>query len=380
MDSSTAATGAPVRESLLEIGSDGLAAWLAERGEPAFRAGQIERWIYDRQVEAPGAMTDLPVGLRADLEGRFVLRTGTEVERSTAPEGTFKLLLRWPDGASTESVMIPADDRGRLRRTVCVSTQVGCDVGCRFCASGLGGARRNLTVGEVMEQALRVAAELDRRGERLSHVVFMGMGEPLASYAVTVEAVRRINRLLGIGRRRITVSTVGLPKQIRRLADEDLQATLALSLHAPTPELRRRLIPWAEAIDLEAVLDACRYYFQRTGREVTLEYCLLAGVNDEPVQADRLAAIARDLRAHVNLMMYNPVRELPFARPTHDAALRFLQRLREAGANAHLRHSRGLATDAACGQLRRRHETGVAGPGTPGYSITTSSSPASGSG
>jgi 23S rRNA (adenine2503-C2)-methyltransferase len=359
MDSSAGVPGASARQSLLEIGSPELAAWLARRGAAGFRAEQVERWVFERRVDDFAAMTDLPAELREALETSFTLRSGTEVERATAPGGTAKLLLRWPDGASTETVMIPADDHGRPRRTVCVSTQVGCDVGCRFCASGIGGVRRNLTVGEVLEQTLRVAAELDARDERLSHVVFMGMGEPLANYAVTVEAVRRINRHLGIGRRRITVSTVGLPKQIRHLAEEDLQATLALSLHAPTPELRRRLIPWAEAIDLDAVLEACRYYFERTGREVTLEYCLLAGVNDQPGHAAELAAIARDLRAHVNLMMYNPVRELPFTRPTRDDAVRFLERLREAGANAHLRHSRGLETDAACGQLRRRHETVV---------------------
>jgi 23S rRNA (adenine2503-C2)-methyltransferase len=314
--------------------------------------------VPEHRADSLEPIPDPPAALRRHLDERSALRTATAVERSPSPGGTAKLLLRWPDGASTETVMIPADDHGRPRRTVCVSTQVGCDVGCRFCASGIGGVRRNLTVGEVLEQALRVAAELDAAGERLSHVVFMGMGEPLVNYGVTVEAVRRINRLLGIGRRRITVSTVGLPKQIRRLAEEDLQATLALSLHAPTPELRRRLIPWAEAIDLEAVLDACRHYFERTGREVTLEYCLLAGVNDQPEHAARLAAIARDLRAHVNLMLYNPVVELPFARPARQDAMRFLERLREAGANAHLRHSRGLEADAACGQLRRRHETG----------------------
>ena len=331
--------------------------WLADRSRPAFHAGQIRRWIYERHVLSFADMTDLPVSLREELGAAFRILGGDEVERSTSPGGTFKMLLRWPDGASTETVMIPARDRERERRTVCVSTQVGCDVGCRFCASGIGGVRRNLTVGEVVEQALRVAAALDAAGERLSHVVFMGMGEPLANYEVTVEAVRQLNERLGIGRRRITVSTVGLPKQIVRLAGEDLQATLALSLHAPTPELRARLIPWAEAIDLEAVLDACREYFTRTGREITLEYCLLAGVNDLPEHAARLARIALDLQAHVNLMMYNPVQELPYERPRRKQAVDFLHRLRAAGANAHLRHSRGLDADAACGQLRRRHET-----------------------
>jgi 23S rRNA (adenine2503-C2)-methyltransferase len=341
---------------LLSFSTEELELWLDDFGWPAFHAKQARRWVFERHVHRFADMTDLPTELRIQLDEGFSIFSAEEVERSSAPGGTAKLLLRWPDGASTETVMIPADGRGRVRRTVCLSTQVGCAVGCRFCASGIGGVRRNLSVGEVLEQALRVEAELASRGERLTHVVFMGMGEPLANYDVTVEVVRRLNRALGIGRRRITVSTVGLPKQIRRLAAEDLQATLALSLHAPTSELRRRLIPWAEAIDLDAVLDACREYFRRTGREVTLEYCLLAGVNDESEHARQLADIATSLRAHVNLMMYNPVVELPFERPSRNRAIGFLELLRAAGANAHLRHSRGLDADAACGQLRRRHE------------------------
>ncbi len=339
---------------LLELDGGRLAARLEELAQPAFRARQIERWVYECHAHDFRAMTDLPRTLREKLDLGFDIWQGELVERRVGTGGTTKLLLRWRDGATTETVMIPADAGGRARRTVCLSTQVGCDVGCRFCASGIGGMVRNLTVGEVVEQALRVAAGLDAAGERLSHVVFMGMGEPLANYRVTVEAVRRISRRLGIGRRRITVSTVGLPKQILALAEEELQATLALSLHAPTAELRRRLIPWAEAIDLDGVLAACREYFRRTGREVTLEYCLLAGVNDHPEHADELARIAKQLRAHVNLMMYNPVLELPFERPSRGAAVGFLERLRAAGANAHLRHSRGLDADAACGQLRRR--------------------------
>jgi 23S rRNA (adenine2503-C2)-methyltransferase len=368
-------TKAAGRRHLLAEPLADLEAWMEDHGRPRFHARQVRRWVFERRATDFSLMTDLPADLRRDLAHDFMIFSGAEVERSISPDGTAKLLLRWPDGASTESVMIPAEDDGRLRRTVCLSTQVGCDVGCRFCASGIGGVWRNLTVGEVLEQALRVAAELDARGEALTHVVFMGMGEPLANYDVTVEAVRQLNRLLGIGRRHITVSTVGLPKQIRRLADENLQATLALSLHAPTAELRARLIPWAEAIDLTAVLEACRHYFARTGREVTLEYCLLAEVNDRMEDAALLAAIALDLRAHVNLMMYNPVVELPFQRPSRNRAVAFLKALRAAGANAHLRHSRGLEADAACGQLRRRHELA-----SPAQSMVTSSSPASGAG
>ncbi len=328
---------------------------MAEIGEPAYRARQILAWAYERRARDFAAMTDLPAALRAALEARLDVRTGTEVARSTAPGGTVKLLLRWFDGLTTESVMIPAPGAER-RRTICVSTQVGCDVGCRFCASGIGGSLRNLSVGEVLEQTLAAADLLAERGERLSHVVFMGMGEPLANYDVTVEAVRRMSADwgLGIGQRRITVSTVGLPKQIDRLAEEGLRATLALSLHAPNDELRAQLIPWAEGISLAALLPACRRYLDKTGREVTLEYCLLAGVNDLREHAAELARTARDLRAHVNLLMYNPVEGLPYERPSRNRAIGFLKDLRAAGARAHLRESRGLEADAACGQLRRR--------------------------
>jgi 23S rRNA (adenine2503-C2)-methyltransferase len=215
----------------------------------------------------------------------------------------------------------------------------------------------------VVEQAVVVASLLRVRQERLSHVVFMGMGEPLANYEVTVEAVRRLNAAwgLGISQRRITVSTVGLPKQIERLAEEDLQITLALSLHAPNEELRRQLIPWARGVPLGRLLEACRHYFSRTGREMTLEYCLLAEVNDQTGHARELAEIARELRAHVNLLMYNPVSSLPFARPSRNRAVGFLKELRRLGVNAHLRESRGLEADAACGQLQQRRAP-VRGP------------------
>lgn len=350
------------RQHLLELTPAELESRLEGLGEPAFRARQLLSWACDKRAESFAEMSDLPAELRARLDRDFVLRAGEELARSEAPDGTVKLLLRWRDGASTETVMIPAPG-GSSRRTVCLSTQVGCDVGCRFCASGIGGSVRDLTVGEVVEQALAVAALLAGRGERLSHVVFMGMGEPLANYRVTVEAVRRINAPpeqggLGIAQRRITVSTVGLPRQIERLADEGLQITLALSLHAPDDELRGRLIPWAEGISLERLLPACRTYLERTGREVTLEYCLLAGVNDGEEHARALARIAVDLRAHVNLLMYNPVPGLDFERPSRNRAIGFLGRLRAAGARAHLRESRGLEADAACGQLRRRRPAG----------------------
>ncbi len=341
------------RPALTDLDPAELAGWLTERGRPAYRAEQILAWIYRHGARRFAEMTDLPEPLRAELEAAWSLRRGRELARSAAPDGTVKLLLGWPRGGSTECVMIPG---GGGRRTACVSTQVGCDVGCRFCASGIGGALRDLDTGEVVEQALALADLLRPAGERLSHVVFMGMGEPLANYDVTVEAIRRLNADWGpaIGQRRITVSTVGLPKQIERLAGERLQVTLAVSLHAPDDELRRELIPWARGIPLERLMAACATYFARTGREVTFEYCLLAEVNDRPEDADRLAVLARRLRAHVNLLMYNPVESLPYRRPSRNRAIGFLKRLRRRGVNAHLRESRGLEADAACGQLRRR--------------------------
>ena len=340
---------------LLELDPDQLASHLQSLGEPAYRSRQILSWVYERGVTDFAAMTDLPGRLRRTLPGAFAAHLGQEMARSTAPDGTEKLLLVWPDGATTETVMIPAPSPDS-RRTVCLSTQVGCDVGCRFCASGIGGSLRNLTVGEVIAQAVRVHGHLHSQGERLSHAVFMGMGEPLANYEATVGAVRQLNADWGLGlsQRRITISTVGLPKQIERLASEGLQVTLALSLHAPTDTMRRELIPWAEGVPLPRLIQACRFYRRQTGREITFEYCLLDGINDHPTQATELAALALDLDAHVNLLIYNPVEGLPYTRPSRNRAIAFLRLLRKRGAKAHLRESRGLEADAACGQLRRR--------------------------
>jgi 23S rRNA (adenine2503-C2)-methyltransferase len=359
-------SGMSAKQHLLDLSLDQLEAELEGSGEPTYRARQVLHWIFGRQVTHFTDMTDLPGALRDRLDADLSILVAEELDSSKAPDGTTKTLLQWPDGASTETVMIPSQDRrssgrDRQRRTVCLSTQVGCDVGCRFCASGIGGSQRDLTVGEVMEQALRVAQQLRDQEERLTHVVFMGMGEPLANYGVTMAAVRHLNAEwgLGIGQRRITVSTVGLPTQIERLAREGLQITLALSLHAPNDELRQELIPWARGVPLERLLQACETYFGETGREVTLEYCLLAGTNDSPEHANQLAAIAKRLRAHVNLLSYNPVEGLPFTRPTDFQSHDFLAALRRQGVNAHHRQSRGLEANAACGQLRRRHGEGL---------------------
>ncbi|MCH7526417.1 MAG: 23S rRNA (adenine(2503)-C(2))-methyltransferase RlmN [Planctomycetes bacterium] len=330
-----------------------LTDWLTANNHPAYRAGQILQWVYDRGVASVDEMTNLPRALRQQLADHFQLYEATVARHLKAPDGVQKLLLQWPDGTTTECVAIP----DRRRSTVCLSTQVGCPVGCVFCASGLDGLQRQLTAGQIIEQAMRVRAIIGRSNEAtLSNVVFMGLGEPLHNYDATVGAIRTINAEWGmnIGARKITVSTVGLPKQIKRLAREKLQITLAVSLHAPNDALRRQIIPWAESISLDSLIDAANDYFTQTGREITIEYVLLAGLNDHPRQARELATVAKRMRSHVNLIRYNPVEGLPYRRPTAEAVYAFQRVLRERGVNNHLRKSRGLDIDAACGQLRRR--------------------------
>jgi len=350
----SASSAAPPRIHLLDWTPEQLSAWFTERGDKPFRAKQVFEWVYERGVTAFDQMTNLSKPLRDQLNASFVIFSSEIVRRAASSDGTVKLLLRWPDGATSECVMIPSE----TRRTACISSQVGCPAGCRFCASGIGGVERNLTAGQIVEQLLRVSAEAVASGARLSNIVFMGLGEPLANYDNVMTSVRTINApwSLNIGARKITISTVGLPKQIRKLADEGLQLNLALSLHAPTDPLRAELIPWAEKISLADLSAACRYYFEKTGREITLEYILLDKVNDRPLHARMLAKFSKNLRCNVNLIRYNPVEGLPYGRPTSEATHAFVKHLRDNGVNAHVRTSRGLDIDAACGQLRRREQ------------------------
>ena len=346
------------RRHLLGCTPDELRTWLVDHNQARFRANQVLDWIYQKRAADFAAMTNLSKDLRAWLEANALLYSARIIRETVAADATRKLLLQLADGATTETVWIPTAER----HTACLSTQVGCPVGCRFCASGLDGLERNLTTGEIVEQALHISRLIaeqatadDTESTRLSNLVIMGMGEPLANYRNLVPALRILNARwgLGIGARKITVSTVGLPKPIRALAHEDLQLSLALSLHAPDDDLRQRLIPWARGVKLREIIDACLYYFRTTGREITLEYILLKNVNMYPTQADELAEIARKLRANVNLLRYNPVAGLDFVRPTGEEAFEFQRRLRARGANAHIRTSRGSDANAACGQLRR---------------------------
>lgn len=475
-DSSVAAGGVqavrslPIVERLHLLGATDaeLTAWAAGMGLEKYRAEQIRRWVFERGVSSFDEMTNLSKAARAACAAQAEIWRGTIAAKSIAPDGTTKLLIRWPDGAAVEAVWIPDGDR----HTACISSQVGCPVGCRFCASGLNGVERNLTAGEIVEQAMWVRgmvegagnrAEFDRaastkgvagtglsgtaqearkafneemswdqavkgpsdqgtkgprdrwkagsgevnddatperstpgkggervtgegRGDvetegpvggvgvgRLSNIVLMGMGEPLANYEAVVKAVRIMNSPggMGIGARKITLSTVGLPAQIRRLASEGLQINLALSLHAPEDGMRQELIPWGKGVRIAELVEACRLYFEKTGREVTLEYVLLEGVNTLPRHAEQLAGVAKRLRCNVNLLRYNPVEGTPYSRPSAASAQAFLGLLRSRGVNAHVRKSRGREVDAACGQLRREGMRGEhAAAGTPVASAT----------
>ncbi len=352
------------KTSILDLTPGDLQAQTSEFGMPKYRSAQIMEWIFKKRAVAFDQMTNLSRNDRALLAEKYTLFSGTMVRHIRATDDTEKILIRWPDGGLTESVMIPSDDDrsdedGNItvahRRTACLSTQVGCPVGCAFCASGLQGLKNNLRPGQIIEQALRLSALLPEK-LRLTNVVFMGMGEPLANFDATVAAIRILMADWGlkIGGRKITVSTVGLPPQIRQLADVGLPVTLALSLHAPNDALRKKIIPWARGISIAAIIEAGQYYFQNTGRELTLEYIMLDGVNTLPEHAAELAAVARKLRANVNLIYYNEVPDLPFRRPSGKTMLEFQTALRGAGINAHVRRSRGRDIAAACGQLARQ--------------------------
>jgi 23S rRNA (adenine2503-C2)-methyltransferase len=333
-------------------------AKLADWGWPRFRGRQVRQWTFARLVADPAAMSDLSKPDRETLRQRVEFAPANILRRQDSDDGTRKLLLGWPDGATAETVMIPDGDR----RTACVSSQVGCPVGCKFCASGLSGVKGNLTAGQIVEQIFWLNSLLAGNGgdasARITNVVFMGMGEPMANYAAVMSAIRIMHHpeCFNLGARRITISTVGVPSKMHELAEEKLPINLAISLHAPNEPLRKQLIPWAEHFALDEILDAARYYFDRTGREITLEYILLAGVNDRPEHARELAKVCRTMRANVNLIRYNEVEGLPYGRPKSDDVLRFQEILRQAGVNAHVRKSRGRDIDAACGQLRRKDQ------------------------
>ena len=370
-----------------------LAPWFEERGQGAYRVGQVREWLFAQRASDFHEMTNLPKAVREELARDFTLWSTTVAEHTQAADGTEKLLLTLSDGGQIECVLLRestspnlspegrgiAEDRDRPRRsprcpsrregdrdqrprlfgrrTICISTQVGCGMGCVFCASGLEGVTRNLTTGEIVEQMLRLQLLLGP-DERLSHVVVMGMGEPLANLDALLPALEEASREdgLGISHRRITISTVGLPKAMRRLADKDARYRLAVSLHAPNDALRRQIVPISQTIPLADILAEADYYFERSGRRLTFEYVLLGGLNDSVSHAEELADLLAGRTAMVNVIPYNPVSGLPYRTPSVSAQGAFRQALERRGVSVHFRHRKGDAIDAACGQLRRRSQ------------------------
>lgn len=336
---------------LLDLDLGALQRWLAERSQPKFRAKQIRRWIFQGRAESFDDMSDVPQGLRDELSLAFQLWTTSIVRHDIAADGTEKLLLEVSGGGRIECVLLFDGNR----RSICVSSQVGCAMGCVFCASGLDGVDRNLTRGELLEQMLRLQRLLPD-DERLSHIVMMGMGEPLANLDHMLQALGDASDQdgLGISARRITISTVGLPAAIDKLVARKSRFQLAVSLHAPHDALRNQLVPVnAKSGGLDAILAASDRYFEASGRRLTFEYVLLADVNDRLEHAQQLAAVLRGRPALLNVIPYNPVAGLPYATPSAARQRTFRETLEQAGINVHFRQRKGDEINAACGQLRR---------------------------
>ncbi|MGB8353212.1 MAG: 23S rRNA (adenine(2503)-C(2))-methyltransferase RlmN [Chthoniobacteraceae bacterium] len=334
---------------------DELEARLRELGQPAYRGKQVMQWLYQKRAKSFAEMTDLPAALREKLVEEFAFDDLDPVRKLGSEDTTRKYLFKLSDGSLIESVLIPASPSlyGETsdRRTICVSTQVGCAYGCKFCASGLDGFSRNLHAGEIVEQILRVE---EIGGEKINNIVFMGMGEPMANFDNLMRAITIINAPwgIGLGARHITVSTSGIAPRIRDFADQPLQIRLAISLHGATDEVRQQIMPVNKKYNLETLLDACAYYQQRKKQRLTFEYILIDGINDSEEQAVALAAHAKRLEAKVNLIPYNKVEGLPWDRPSIRRQDAFLDILKRQHVVATIRREKGGDIDAACGQLR----------------------------
>jgi 23S rRNA (adenine2503-C2)-methyltransferase len=367
-----------MQRDIRSLDRDELTRLFQEWNQPAYRADQLLRWLHDRRAGAWREMSNLPATLRERLAARFGLAPLDLFRKQGARDTTQKFLWRLADGAFVESVLIPANPAlygaPSDRHTLCISTQVGCAYGCRFCASGLDGWKRNLTAAEIIDQVHAVErwnlvnAKTETRSvghvpRLINNVVIMGMGEPLANYDNLLQAIRILNAPWGgnIGARKITVSTSGLASRITKLADDPLQLRLAISLHGATNPVRNRIMPVNRKYPLETLIAACEYYQRQKGRMITFEYILIEGVNDSPDQIPALAALARRLHAKVNLIPYNAVEGLPWRRPEEHVCNAFVDGLKNRGVPATLRREKGHDIDAACGQLRLRTEQELAG-------------------
>jgi len=347
-----------------------LGARLVEAGHPRYRVGQVFEWLYPRRAGSAEAMTNLPANLRAWLAEQYDFGATDVLGKKTASDVTQKVLQRLRDGSLIETVIIRAPMEGvgqeQSRRTICISTQVGCAYGCKFCASGLEGWKRDLSVGEIVSQLVQVCriedqADPVRAAQGLAsfdNIVVMGMGEPLANYDNLLAALRIVNAPwgFGFGARRITISTSGVVPKILKLAEEELGFRLAISLHGATNEVRDQIMPVNRKFPLEQLVPAAKAFARKHGRMLTLEFILIEDINDSLEQAKKLAVIARELHAHVNLIPYNKVEGLPWVRPSLTRQDRFVKELRALGVTATLRREKGHDIDAACGQLRLQKE------------------------
>ncbi|MDM5332675.1 23S rRNA (adenine(2503)-C(2))-methyltransferase RlmN [Ureibacillus composti] len=341
-----------LKESIYSLRLDELQEWLKENGEKPFRAAQIFEWLYEKRVKTFEEMSNLSKGLREKLNENFALTTLSTIISQESKDGTIKFLFQLQDGYSIETVLMRHD----YGNSVCVTTQVGCRIGCTFCASTLGGLKRHLLAGEIVEQVVKVQQALDEVDQRVSHVVIMGIGEPFDNYDSMMNFLKVINheKGLNIGARHITVSTSGIIPKIYQFADEQLQINFALSLHAPNQELRQQLMPIAKAYKLDKLMEAIRYYTDKTGRRVSFEYGLFGGENDSVEHAQELSKLIKGIKCHVNLIPVNYVPERNYVRTPRNQIFAFEKVLKKNGINVTIRREHGSDIDAACGQLRAK--------------------------
>lgn len=347
-----------LKPSVYSLRLDEMKEWLTANGEKAFRAAQIYEWLYEKRVQTFEEMSNLPKTLREKLEAEFALTTLSTIIKQESKDGTIKFLFQLQDGYSIETVLMRHD----YGNSICVTTQVGCRIGCTFCASTLGGLKRHLMAGEIVEQVVKVQQQLDETEERVSSIVIMGIGEPFDNYDAMMNFLKIMNddKGLNIGARHITVSTSGIVPKIYEFADEGMQINFAVSLHAPNQEARQKLMPIAKAYKLEELMEAVKYYTKKTGRRVTFEYGLMSGQNDTEEVAMELAKLIKNIKCHVNLIPINYVPERDYIRTSRSKIFAFERTLKEQGINVTIRREQGADIAAACGQLRaqeRSHET-----------------------
>ena len=344
-----------LKESIYSLRLEELQEWVVANGEKAFRAGQIFEWLYEKRVKTYDEMTNIPKGLREKLAANFLLTTLSTIIKQESKDGTIKFLFQLQDGYSIETVLMRHD----YGNSICVTTQVGCRIGCTFCASTLGGLKRHLLAGEIVEQVVKVQQILDDTEERVSSVVIMGIGEPFDNYDAMMNFLKIINhnKGLNIGARHITVSTSGIVPKIYQFADEQLQINFAVSLHAPNQEARQKLMPIARAYKIDELLNAVRYYTEKTGRRVSFEYGLMSGENDSVEVAEELANLIKDIKCHVNLIPINYVPERDYIRTSRSSIFAFEKALKSRGVNVTIRREQGSDIAAACGQLRAQERS-----------------------